>query len=494
MGRMAYMHLHSLLKSFPLVPLPNENPEITGIVNNHKKVEQGNIFICITGHTFDGHDFAQQAVERGAVAVVCEKKLDLPVPVILVKDTKKAMALLADVFYQHPTHELQLIGITGTNGKTTTSHLIDYLFREYNRKTGLIGTLYMKIDDEIEETKNTTPDSLVLQSFFRKMVDQQVDTAIMEVSSHALVQGRVNGCDFDIAVFTNLSQDHLDYHGTMEEYKRAKALLFTKLGNSYHSNRLKFAILNGDDEASKLFASETSAYTVTYGIHTDADFRATNIKLHHQGSSFHLQYPGGERKVNLQLAGEFNIYNALAAIATAYVSHIPMDSIIASIEKATGIPGRFELVNGGQDFSVIVDYAHTPDSLENVLKTIQQFAKKRIFCVIGCGGDRDSSKRPIMAKIACQYADHAIFTSDNPRSEDPLKILRDMEKGVSTNNYKIIPERALAIDTAIQKADNGDVILIAGKGHETYQIIGDQVFDFDDRLVALKAIQKKLEQ
>ncbi|MBW8348634.1 UDP-N-acetylmuramoyl-L-alanyl-D-glutamate--2,6-diaminopimelate ligase [Bacillus sp. IITD106] len=483
------MNLHTLLQSIPFIKMPEHNPEVTSIANNHKKVEPGSFFICITGHVFDGHHFAKEAVDRGAVAILAERKLDLEVPVIVVKDTTRAMAILADAFYGHPTQHLHLIGITGTNGKTTTSHLIEAIFRDYKKITGLIGTINMKIGDRTIETKNTTPDSLVLQSVFHEMVSEKVDTAIMEVSSHALVQGRVNGCDYDVAVFTNLSQDHLDYHHTMEEYRLAKSLLFSKLGNSYYKNK-KFAVLNADDKATKKFIVETSAHVVTYGIDSPSDFMASNINLENGGTSFTLHTPEGKRDITLNLMGRFNIYNALASIAAAYVSNIPLDLIVQTIEKATGVPGRFESVNGGQDFSVIVDYAHTPDSLENVLKTIQQFAKKRIFAVVGCGGDRDPSKRPLMAEIACKYSTNPIFTSDNPRSENPLSILADMEKG-AVGDYQIIPDRTEAITSAIQEARNGDVVLIAGKGHETYQIIGDQVFDFDDRLVALKAIKER---
>ncbi|MBS4198862.1 UDP-N-acetylmuramoyl-L-alanyl-D-glutamate--2,6-diaminopimelate ligase [Bacillus sp. FJAT-49732] len=483
------MELHTLLQSIPFIQMPVDNPEISSIENNHKKVKQGSLFICITGLVFDGHTFAKEAVVNGAAAILSERTLDLDVPVIVVKDTTRAMAILANAFYGHPTQKLQLIGITGTNGKTTTSHLIEAIFRENKKVTGLIGTINMKIGDRTIETKNTTPDSLVLQSVFHDMVNEQVDTAIMEVSSHALVQGRVNGCDYDVAIFTNLSQDHLDYHHTMEEYRLAKSLLFSKLGNSYYENK-KFAVLNADDEATKKFIVETSAHIVTYGIESPSDFMASNIILENNGTRFTLLTPDGNRDIAMNLMGRFNIYNVLASIAAAYVSNIPLDLIVHAIEKATGVPGRFETVNGGQDFSVIVDYAHTPDSLENVLKTIQQFAKKRIFAIVGCGGDRDPSKRPLMAEIACKYSTDPIFTSDNPRSENPLAILDDMEKG-AVGNYQIIPDRTEAITTAIQTARNGDVVLIAGKGHETYQIIGDQVFDFDDRLVALKALKER---
>lgn len=484
------MKLHSLLKVLPLTKVPRENPDIKSIANDTRNVEKGALFICIKGHQTDGHLFAKEAVEKGAVAVLAEKEMDVGAPVIITSDTKRAMAVLADKFYGHPTQNLHLIGITGTNGKTTTSMMVENIFRDAGKKTGLIGTIQIKIGDEILETKNTTPDNIVLQQTFAHMVKEGVHAAAMEVSSHALVQGRVNGCDFDVAVFTNLSQDHLDYHETMEEYKRAKGLLFSRLGNIYDSNKPKFAVINSDDPAGTYFAKETSAHVVTYGIDQPADFAAKNIQMSVDGTSFMLVSPEGEREVKMKLMGKFSVYNALAAITAAYVSNVPLDSAIHSIAQMDGVPGRFEAVNGGQDFSVIVDYAHTPDSLENVLKTIRQFAKSQIFTVVGCGGDRDRTKRPLMAKVACSYSTNPIFTSDNPRTEDPMAILADMERGVKGHHYKVIPDRTEAIRTAIREAGKGDVVLIAGKGHETYQIIGENVIDFDDRLVAMKAIEE----
>ena len=486
------MRLQELLKSLhSLSPLTEANPEITSIENDNRKVQQGSLFICIKGYTVDGHDFAQLAVENGASAILAERPLKLDVPVLVVNDTKRAMAVLADAFYEHPTKQLHLIGITGTNGKTTTSHLIEKIFSDAGKKTGLIGTMYTKIGDEILETKNTTPESLTLQKTFKSMVDASVEAAVMEVSSHALDLGRVHGCDYNVAVFTNLTQDHLDYHHTMEEYKRAKSLLFSQLGNTYDVKHPKFAVLNADDPASETYKKSTAAHVITYGIDQNADIKAIDIEMTSSGTKFILQTFGKHLPMEIQLIGKFSIYNVLASVAAALVSGIPIEKIIGSIENVKGVAGRVELVNAGQNFTVIVDYAHTPDSLENVLKTVRQFAKRKIFVVVGCGGDRDRTKRPLMAKIACQFATDPIFTSDNPRSEDPLAILKDMEEGVHGENYLVIPDRKQAIATAIQNAANGDVILIAGKGHETYQIIGKQVHDFDDRLVAKEAIMGK---
>ncbi|NWQ43919.1 UDP-N-acetylmuramoyl-L-alanyl-D-glutamate--2,6-diaminopimelate ligase [Bacillus sp. EB106-08-02-XG196] len=486
------MKLHDLLQHLHLlVPYQGTDPEITSIENDNRKVQKGSLFICIKGYTVDGHDYAESAVNNGAAAVLAERALALSVPVIIVKDATRAMAVLADAFYNHPTKKLHLIGITGTNGKTTTSHLIEKIFSDVNRSTGLIGTMYTKIGSQKIETKNTTPESLILQKGFQQMLDAGVDTAIMEVSSHALHLGRVHGCDYDIAVFTNLTQDHLDYHKTMDDYRHAKSLLFSQLGNSFDVNKPKFAILNADDSASEMYRKSTAAHVVTYGIDNEADFHARNIKMTSAGTSFEIVLKEKSYPINIQLIGKFSVYNVLASIAAAFVSNISMEVIIESIESVKGVDGRFELVNAGQEFTVIVDYAHTPDSLENVLKTIRSFAKKRVFVIVGCGGDRDKTKRPLMAEIACRYGTDPIFTSDNPRSEDPIAILGDMENGATGENYITIPDRKEAIVNAINQAAEGDVILIAGKGHETYQIIGSNVYDFDDRVVAREAIEER---
>ncbi|UQD51616.1 UDP-N-acetylmuramoyl-L-alanyl-D-glutamate--2,6-diaminopimelate ligase [Bacillus methanolicus] len=486
------MKLHTLLKFLhPLVPYNGDDPEITAIHNDNRLVEPGSLFICIKGHTVDGHDFAQSAVEKGAAAILAERDLQLDVPVIIVKDTYRAMAVLADAFYGQPSHKLHLIGITGTNGKTTTSHLIEKIFSDAGKKTGLIGTMYTKIGDQTFETKNTTPESLTLQKTFKQMIDSGVETAVMEVSSHALVYGRVHGCDYNVAVFTNLTQDHLDYHKTMDEYRRAKGLLFSQLGNTFCHDKPKFAVLNADDPASREYIQSTAAHVITYGIDQPADIKAENLKITANGTVFDLITPFGVEKISMKLIGKFSVYNVLASIGACLVSGISLKQMIKSIEEVEGVPGRFELVNAGQDFAVIVDYAHTPDSLENVLKTVKQFAERNIYVVVGCGGDRDRTKRPLMAKIACKYATHPIFTSDNPRSEDPLQIIRDMEEGVKGKQYKSIVDRKEAITYAINNAQKGDVILIAGKGHETYQQIGSEVFDFDDRVVAKEAIEKR---
>lgn len=468
-----------------------ENPTITSVEMDSRKVKKGALFICIKGFTVDGHDFAKQAVENGAVAIVAERNVDVSVPVIIVRDSKRAMAVLADAFYGQPTHQLHLIGVTGTNGKTTTTHIIEHIFRKAKKKTGLIGTIHIKIGDETYDVQNTTPESLVLQKAFKQMVDEHVDVAVMEVSSHALHMGRVHGCDYDVAVFTNLTQDHLDYHQTMEEYRLAKGLLFAQLGNRFDHERPKFAVLNNDDPASEQYKRMTAATVITYGIDQESDIMAKGIDITPGGMTFDLVTPFETVRVKTKLIGQFNVYNILAATAACLVSGVPLPTIVEAIEEISGVSGRFETVDEGQDFTVIVDYAHTPDSLENVLKTIRQFAKRNVYVVVGCGGDRDRTKRPLMAQIAVRYADVAIFTSDNPRSERPEDILKDMEDGVAGQHYISIVDRKEAIRYAVQKAREGDVILIAGKGHETYQMIGDRVLHFDDRLVAREAIKER---
>ncbi|MFE8695281.1 UDP-N-acetylmuramoyl-L-alanyl-D-glutamate--2,6-diaminopimelate ligase [Cytobacillus sp. FJAT-53684] len=486
------MNLHKLISYLqPYKTYSGENPDISSIENDSRNVQKGSLFICIKGFNVDGHDFASLAVKKGAAAIISEKEMTLPVPVIVVPNSKRAMSVLSDAFFGQPSRDLHLIGITGTNGKTTISHLIEKILSDSGEKTGLIGTMYTKIGEKKFEVKNTTPDSLTLQRIFKQMVDAGVKKTVMEVSSHALDEGRTHGCDFDIAVFSNLTQDHLDYHKTMDEYKQAKGLLFSQLGSEYRHHSPKFAIFNIDDAASESYIRATAAHIITYGIDQKADLQALNIQMTPTGTEFDLLSPFGAHKVSMQLIGKFSVYNVLAAIGAGIAASIPVEQIIRSIEEVQGVSGRFETVDAGQDFSVIVDYSHTPDSLQNALTTVKQFAEKRIFVIIGCGGDRDRSKRPLMAKIACLYSTDPIFTSDNPRSEDPVQILKDMEEGAQGNNHKTIIDRKEAIHYAVKAASEGDVILIAGKGHETYQLIGDQILNFDDRIVAKEAIEER---
>ncbi|MBN6185942.1 UDP-N-acetylmuramoyl-L-alanyl-D-glutamate--2,6-diaminopimelate ligase [Aneurinibacillus sp. BA2021] len=470
--------------------------EITGIEIDSRRVKPGDLFICLPGFTVDGHDFVDKAVSQGAAAVLAQRPVETTVPVIYVPDTRRAMAVLADRFYGQPTHQLHVIGVTGTNGKTTTTHLIERILEEAGHPTGVIGTIEMRMGKEVREVKNTTPEALELHRSFRWMKDLGAEYAAIEVSSHALDMGRVRGVRFVTAVFTNLTQDHLDYHKTMENYQQAKGLLFSQLGNEYDRERMKYAVLNADDPASEYFARITPAQVITYGIHQDADVRAKNIEITARGTAFTLETFAGSVDVALHMIGNFNVYNVLAAAAACLVEGISLEQMKRTLEKIEGVRGRFERVDAGQDYTVIVDYAHTPDSLENVLKTVREFAKGNVYCIVGCGGDRDRTKRPIMASIAARYADRAIITSDNPRSEEPQAIIDDMVEGliadgVSKERYTTYVDRREAIRETIHSANPEDVILIAGKGHETYQILKDKTIHFDDKEEAYQAILEK---
>ncbi|MEF3354229.1 UDP-N-acetylmuramoyl-L-alanyl-D-glutamate--2,6-diaminopimelate ligase [Paenibacillus sp. GYB006] len=474
----------------------NGNTEIKGIQTDSRQVQDGDMFICLPGHTVDGHDYADKAVSLGAVALVVERKLEIDVPQLIVSSCRFAMAVFSDRFFEHPSQKLNMIGVTGTNGKTTTTYLIEQILNDAESETGLIGTIQMRYAGQTFSMSGTTPEALDLQRSLHHMVEAGVKNCVMEVSSHALQQGRVKGTEFRTAVFTNLTQDHLDYHHTMEEYRGAKSLLFARLGNGFEDDlhKRKYAVLNADDAASVYFADSTSAEVITYGIDANADVRASNIKITARGTSFHVDSFKGSTDVELRMVGKFNVYNALAAITAALLEGIELDSIKRSLEAIPGVDGRVEAVNEGQPFAVIVDYAHTPDGLENVLRTVNEFAEKEVFCVFGCGGDRDRTKRPIMGQIAAKYSDRVFVTSDNPRTENPDAILEDIKQGliadgVPSEKYELIVDRKSAIKRAIELASPGDVVLIAGKGHETYQIIGTVKTDFDDRLVAKEAIR-----
>ncbi|NDI33670.1 UDP-N-acetylmuramoyl-L-alanyl-D-glutamate--2,6-diaminopimelate ligase [Chengkuizengella sediminis] len=491
-----------LLKEFAsLLKLSNLHGDpdtvITGIKTDSRKVKSGDLFICIVGHRVDGHEFAEQAVQNGAAALVVQQDGEWNIPIILVKDSRYAMAVFASAFYQYPSHKLKLIGVTGTNGKTTTTYLIEKILRDQSHRTGLMGTIQMKIDDQSYCVENTTLEALELQRSLDLMQKNNIDYCIMEVSSHALEMGRVIGCHYRTAIFTNLTQDHLDYHGTMEKYKQSKGLLFSRFGNTFSDNFefKKYAVLNGDDPASNYFKKITTAEVFTYGIdQEDVDVRATDIRITSKGTNFKVISYAGTLDFHLQLIGKFNIYNALAAITASVIEGIALEEIKESLEQIKGIDGRFESVYENQDYLVIVDYSHTPDSLENALKTISEFAEGNIICVFGCGGDRDRTKRPLMGQIAAKYCDYVYVTSDNPRTENPIHILLDIEKGIinsgmTRSQYELIEDRHQAINQAISNANAKDVLLIAGKGHETYQEVQGIKKDFDDRLVAKNVIR-----
>ncbi|RYM07264.1 UDP-N-acetylmuramoyl-L-alanyl-D-glutamate--2,6-diaminopimelate ligase [Sporolactobacillus sp. THM7-7] len=467
------------------------NPEITHLSIDSRKTKRGSLFFCIKGYQMNGHQFAVEAEAKGAAAIVAEDRIDAGVPVVYVSDTRRALAMIADYYYGHPSHDLHLIGVTGTNGKTTVTYLIQAIQEAGGLNTGLIGTMGMHYKNRSVPVDNTTPEAHLIHEHLAMMKKEGARSVVMETSSNALYDGRVRGCDFNIGIFTNLTEDHLDLHPTMKDYMYAKSLLFSQLGNSYGNPReLKAAVLNADDEASDVYRHMTAAHVLTYGIENPADFQARDIRISPRGTAFTLIAQNQMYPVTMKLIGKFNVYNALAALAACSLKGFDIRQMIGKLRQIKGVSGRFETVDAGQNFTVIVDYSHTPDSLENALSTINEFAEKRIITVVGCGGDRERGKRPIMAKIAADRSDLAILTSDNPRTEDPGVILREMEAGVAGRTYKKIEDRREAIRFAVRSAREHDIILIAGKGHETYQIIGTVKHHFDDREVAKEAIKE----
>lgn len=504
------MRLGELLKPLLQYQIQGEgDPIVSSIQADSRKVKPGAIFVAVVGHTVDGHRFVQQAVESGAVALLVEiPQPTLSVPQVVVRDTRQASAILADVLYRHPSNVLSVVGVTGTNGKTTVTHMIRHVFELAEKKTGLIGTMGVMMGNVHEELANTTPEAVDVHSYLRDMADGGCSHAVMEVSSHALIERRVAGVKYHIGVFTNLSQDHLDFHQTMNAYADAKALLFARLGNIYGDtvSENAYAIVNVDDAYAKRMLAATTAQSLTYGLAASADITATDIALSHQGATMNVHTPMGSFELRTALIGRFNIYNTLAAVATALIEDVSISVIVEAFANYAGVPGRCERVDAGQSFGVFVDYAHTPDGLANVLSTVREFTKGKLICVIGCGGDRDKTKRPQMAQIALRWSDYALFTSDNPRTEDPESILDDMEVGVTaiyTQNevsrqvrqdlrYERIVDRKVAIAQAVHLAQEDDVIVIAGKGHEDYQLIGRQKFHFDDREEARIALSVRM--
>ncbi|WAH35537.1 UDP-N-acetylmuramoyl-L-alanyl-D-glutamate--2,6-diaminopimelate ligase [Alicyclobacillus dauci] len=471
----------------------SDDPDVLAIEADSRRVTPGTLFVAVPGHTVDGHDFAQAAVSSGAVALLVERQLpELPVAQVVVEDCRRVSAILADVLYGHPSSQLRTIGVTGTNGKTTVTHIIRHILCTAGKRVGLLGTVGGRIGDEAFPLANTTPEAVDVHGYLKKMVDSDCTYAVMEVSSHALVERRVAGVAYGIGVFTNLTQDHLDFHGTMENYAHAKALLFARLGNTYGNTRHEnaYAVVNVDDSYASYMIEASVAQTLTYGLSEQAHVRAVSVKLDHTGVRMTVLTPLGDIDVHTGLIGRFNVYNVLAAVSVGIIEGIPLESIATALASYSGVPGRCERVDAGQPFGIFVDYAHTPDGIENVLSSVREFAKGKVISVVGCGGDRDKTKRPIMAAKALQLSDYAILTSDNPRTEDPNAILDDMEAGVVglTGQYERIVDRREAIQAAIARASAGDVVVIAGKGHEDYQIIGKSKIHFDDREEARAAV------
>lgn len=493
------MQLREILRDIDIISCAGSlNVEISGIYYDSRRVQPGGLFVAIPGFQQDGHDFVPAAVQRGAVAVLLQRDLPLPPGVtrVVVADSRRAQALAAANFYGRPAQQLKMVGVTGTNGKTTTTSLVYRIMRQAGWRAGLIGTIHNLIDQQVCPGQHTTPEATDLQALLARMVQAGVEGVAMEVSSHALALERVAGCPYDVAVFTNLTRDHLDFHRNMEEYLAAKLRLFEGLARN--SGKLPGrAVVNLDDpHAPQVIAAAGEVPVLTYAVNKPADVQARDIEVTPRGVSFTItgKWPVG--RVRLALTGLFNVYNALAAFAAGVALGIDPKTCVQGLESVTGVPGRFELVDRGQDFAVVVDYAHTPDGLENVLQTARQITSGRLITVFGCGGDRDKSKRPIMGRVAARLSDLPVITSDNPRTEDPLEIIKQVEEGVSQllppERYLVIPDRRQAIRRAIALACSGDTVLIAGKGHEDYQIIGTNKYHFDDREEAATALQEKL--
>ncbi len=461
----------------------SEHLNITGIAFSSLDVKPGNIFVCITGFKTDGHKYAADAISRGAIAVMAERDLsELGVTCVLCDNTRLALAFAAANFYGHPEKKLKLIGITGTNGKTTTTYIVKSVLESMGKKVGLIGTNQNMIGTEVIPSKHTTPDSLELMQLFSLMAEKGAEYVVMEVSSHSLYLDRVTACTFDVGAFTNITQDHLDFHETMEKYLDAKGILYTISENG---------VINADDDSAEyLVGISKCRKMLTYGIKNDCDLRARDVELSEKGVSFKLEYKGDSHYVELGIPGQFSVYNALTALGCLVAAGIGIEDAVEGLKEARGVKGRVEVVETGRDFSVIIDYAHTPDGLYNVIRTIRGFCKGRIITVFGCGGDRDATKRPKMGKIAATLSDYCVVTSDNPRTEDPEKIINQVVEGVvqGGGEYTVAVNRFEAIEFALDLAEKDDIVLLAGKGHETYQILADRTIDFDEREIVCKLL------
>jgi UDP-N-acetylmuramoyl-L-alanyl-D-glutamate--2,6-diaminopimelate ligase len=471
--------------------------EITGLTDDSRRVSQGGLFVAVKGTQSDGHRYLSQAVSAGAGALVVEVgcvpagTLDsLGVPVIEVRDSRHVLGVLASRLLGDPSHRLTMIGVTGTNGKTTTTYLCKSVLEAAGARVGLVGTVAYLIGSERIEATHTTPGAVELQGLFKKMADAASDAAVMEVSSHALALDRTAGCAFGTAVFTNLTQDHLDFHADMEDYFQAKLRLFAGLGPEGR------AIVNLDDPYGARVAEATRARVWTYAVDRPADLRAGDVRISLEGLRFTAQTPAGAVALRSPLVGRHNVYNILAAVGVGLEQGIALPTIAAGIAALTNVPGRFERVEAGQSFTVVVDYAHTEDALFRLLTTAEAVKTGRIITVFGCGGDRDRGKRPKMGRVSAVYSDVVVVTSDNPRTEDPEAIIREVVPGVEAGlreagrgRYFVHADRRAAIEEAVRIAQPGDLVLLAGKGHENYQIIGTNKHLFDDRVVAREAIE-----
>jgi UDP-N-acetylmuramoyl-L-alanyl-D-glutamate--2,6-diaminopimelate ligase len=477
----------------------NLNIAVTALTDDSRAVGPGSVFVAVKGERVDGHAFVGKAVAAGAAALVVQKgaavTVAAPVPVVRVDDSRRALGLLASRFYREPSSRLSLVGVTGTNGKTTVTYLCKGLLETAGRRVGLIGTVAYLIGDERLPAPHTTPGAVELQALLARMVEARMDAVVMEVSSHALALDRTVGCEFDVAIFTNLTQDHLDFHADMDDYFQAKLRLFSGLAPAGAKPRPKRAIVNIDDARGPRVREASRVPVWTYAVHQPADLRAEGVRLALSGTRFTAATPHGRFPVESRLVGEHNVYNILAAVGVGLHEGLSPETIQRGIASVTTVPGRFERVEAGQNFTVVVDYAHTDDALLRLLTAAQALKTGRIITVFGCGGDRDRGKRPKMGRVAARLSDLVIVTSDNPRSEDPAAIVREIEGGVrdaregAPVRYEVIVDRRAAIEAAVREAKAGDMVLIAGKGHEDYQIVGSARLHFDDREVARAAIE-----
>ncbi len=481
------MKLGQLLKDIDVIELcADSQAEIGDISYDSRKTKKNDLFVAIRGFESDGHKFIGAAVSAGASVILCEEKPEGKIPYVLVKNSREALALASKNYFGDPASKMKLVGVTGTNGKTTTTMLIKHVLETCTEeKTGLIGTNQNMIGEEVLPTERTTPESYELQKLFKQMADEGCKYVIMEVSSHSLVLERVAGLRFEVAVFTNLTQDHLDFHNTMEEYAGAKALLF---------ERCNKAAINIDDEWGGYMAQRAKCPVFTYSeTKLEADLVAKDIRLSPSNVKFCALALNSLERVSMDIPGKFSIYNAMSVISACLLLDLPLGAVCDALKTAKGVKGRVEVVPTPSDFTILIDYAHTPDALENVIKSMKEVATGRVVVLFGCGGDRDKTKRPIMGEIATSAADYAIITSDNPRTEVPKDIIADILAGVKApkNRYKVIEDRTEAIAFAIDSHLEGDLIILAGKGHETYQIIGKTKFHMDEREIVAEYLASK---
>ena len=470
------MKLKELLQGLEILELQADMElDITGVSYDSRLVRPGDLFVAISGFAADGHKYIPMALEKGAAAVLCEKAPEAG-SFIRIADTRVGLAQVGCSWFDYPAEKMTMIGVTGTNGKTTTTYLLKHILeQELGAKVGLVGTIQNMIGDQVLHTERTTPESFELQGLFRQMLDAGCTHVIMEVSSHALSLNRVHGVRFHTGVFTNLTQDHLDFHKTMEEYRKAKSLLFSVCDHG---------VINLDDPAAEKMMEEAKCPVLTYSSKKEADLTAANVRLGAQQVDFDATYQNWTVPAELHIPGDFSVYNALGVIGTALTLGLSLPQITESLATAQGVNGRAEVVpTPGKDYTVLIDYSHTPDSLENILKTVRGFCKGRVIAVFGCGGDRDPIKRPIMGRIGAELSDVVVVTSDNPRTEDPMKIIDQIMVGVKEYDTPctVIENRRQAIRWAMDHARTGDVIVLAGKGHETYQEIGHEKFHLDER-------------